>query len=177
MLRMSWKRDLSWDHVETNKLSLSQRTERQERFKNVYRKITTIICSVALRILGAIHLPPEVSSSASQGPFRIPLFPCHYTNSDKWISTTCLLGIILVGSEIRRDLSLGETSVGLGETLKCLGETLHGRNSLWAKPVVTTRTFFYFPWRFELSGVDCKSYICFVHHRASLHLSLGVSDF
>ena len=47
------------------------------------------------------------------------------------------LGIILVGSEICRDLSLGETSVGLGETLTCLGETLHGRNSLWAKPVVT----------------------------------------
>ena len=54
------------------------------------------------------------------------------------ISTTCLLGIILVGSEIRRDLSLGETSVGLGETLTCLGETLHGRNSLWAKTVVTS---------------------------------------
>ena len=41
-----------------------------------------------------------------------------------------LLEEILVGSEIRRGLSLGETSVGLGETL-------HGRNSLWAKPVVT----------------------------------------
>ena len=53
------------------------------------------------------------------------------------ISTTCLLGIILVGSELRRDLSLGDTSVGLGETLTDLGETLHGRNSLWAKPVVT----------------------------------------
>ena len=56
------------------------------------------------------------------------------------VSTMCLLGIILVGSEIRRDLSLGETSVGLGETLTCLGETLHGRNSLWAKPVVTKET-------------------------------------
>ena len=48
-----------------------------------------------------------------------------------------LLEEILVGSEIRRGLSLGETSVGLGETLPGLGETLHGRNSLWAKPVVT----------------------------------------
>ena len=48
------------------------------------------------------------------------------------------LGIIVVGSEIRRDLSQGETSIGLGETLTCLGETLHGRNSLWAKTVVTS---------------------------------------
>ena len=39
------------------------------------------------------------------------------------ISTTCLVGIILVESEIRR---------GLG-----LDETLHGRNSLWAKPAAT----------------------------------------
>ena len=33
---MPWKRDLSWEHVETNKLS--PRAERKEMFKNVYRK-------------------------------------------------------------------------------------------------------------------------------------------
>ena len=37
---------------------------------------------------------------------------------------------ILVGSEIRRGLGLGKTSIGLGETL-------HGRNSLWAKPAAS----------------------------------------
>ena len=34
--------------VETNKLSLSQRTERQERFKNVYQKITNLITACVL---------------------------------------------------------------------------------------------------------------------------------
>ena len=37
---------------------------------------------------------------------------------------------ILVGSEIRRGLGKGETSIGLGETL-------NGRNSLWAKPAAS----------------------------------------
>ena len=120
------------------------KTERKKSFKNVYLKIMIMILflSAALNFsrsrsfclkqitrvnsfdsnkLSVRYKSPNLKEFTVLRKKSHPLLP---------ISTTCLVGIILVGSEIRRGLSLGETSVGLGETL-------HGRNSLWAKPVVT----------------------------------------